>query len=575
MRRGFSMYSENIATNCLLLTEQTRPYEQLAGEIRQVHTEIARNNLDQAVANLEQMMKSLPATTGFLNTLGSLYKLLGRFKEAQHQFSKATQIDSSEPLAYINLAATLFEQGKSAEAQNVLEQVRKIRPKDLTLLKVLAGLHRANNQPEKEVQIHLSILEQFPKEVDSLLFLANFHLQSGNQILARQLFGIALESGTRNTLSPQELGNYLNFQWSNLEPFALGISPQHNPLLQKALVATEKKDWQTAIDCYSNALAVPGLNPLLIRPLQDKILHLKRMHQLNLSQAKCMGGELQELDAEEKSTGTPLPPGPLISQVCRHSAWATDWFKDRCRELNLSSDYFHRKSWEFCFVAQVLKENSMISEGKKGLGFGVGREQLVALFAKNKCKVVATDLAKEEATRLGWVDTDQHSNAIEEIFTPGFCDIEQFKQLVEFRNVDMNAIPPDLCREEFDFTWSACAFEHVGSIRQGKQFIQNQMRCLRPGGVAVHTTEFNLSSNEYTIDNESTVFYRRCDIEEMARALQAEGHQIELDLFPGDGTLDQYIDIPPYASHPRSHHLKVLIGRHISTSIGLVIHKKR
>ena len=38
--------------------------------------------------------------------------------------------------------------------------------------------------------------------------------------------------------------------------------------------------------------------------------------------------------------------------------------------------------------------------------------------------------------------------------------------------------------------------DRIGSIELGLQFIENSMATLRPGGVAVHTTEFNLEDGE-------------------------------------------------------------------------------
>jgi len=61
----------------------------------------------------------------------------------------------------------------------------------------------------------------------------------------------------------------------------------------------------------------------------------------------------------------------------------------------------------------------------------------------------------------------------------------------------MNAAPSDL--SDFDFCWSASAFEHFGSIDQGLAFIERIIECLKPGGRAVHTTELNVSSNDDTV----------------------------------------------------------------------------
>jgi len=62
----------------------------------------------------------------------------------------------------------------------------------------------------------------------------------------------------------------------------------------------------------------------------------------------------------------------------------------------------HRKMWEWLFVAEVLRERGMLALGHTGLGFGVGQEPLVALFAAAGCDVVATDQPAELASTSGW-----------------------------------------------------------------------------------------------------------------------------------------------------------------------------
>ncbi len=52
------------------------------------------------------------------------------------------------------------------------------------------------------------------------------------------------------------------------------------------------------------------------------------------------------------------------------------------------------------------------------------------------------------------------------------------------------------------------------------------MRTLKPGGLAVHTTEFNFLDEEHTIDNWPTVLYQRAHFERLAEALRADGHRV-------------------------------------------------
>ena len=198
----------------------------------------------------------------------------------------------------------------------------------------------------------------------------------------------------------------------------------------------------------------------------------------------------------------------------------------------------------------------------------MGREPLASFFAAQGCEIVATDLGTDSARETGWLDSNQHADSLTALNEAGLCDPEAFRRLVTYRVADMNAIPDDL--RGFDFTWSACSFEHVGSIELGEEFLVKQMECLRPGGVAVHTTEFNVRSDDETLSDGPTVLFRRRDIERMASRLSGLGHEIELDLNLGDGVADGTIDMPPYTHNP---HLKLQLGAYVTTSIGLIVRK--
>jgi hypothetical protein len=257
----------------------------------------------------------------------------------------------------------------------------------------------------------------------------------------------------------------------------------------------------------------------------------------------------------------------LRSCVCSQEQLESPAFRKWCARIR-QDPLLHRKQWEWCYIAQALYERGMLRPGRRGLGFGVGRELLVSLFAGFGCAIVATDMDQGEARKVGWTDTNQHAAGVDVLNETGLCPPEQFRRLVSQRTVDMNAIPSDL--RGFDFTWSACSFEHIGSIALGKEFVCRQMDCLRPGGVAVHTTEFNVSSNADTLDNTVTVLFRRRDLQDMARRLRANGHRIDLDLTLGTGVADNYVDEPPYRS---DFHLRLKIAQYVTTSIGLIVEK--
>lgn len=230
----------------------------------------------------------------------------------------------------------------------------------------------------------------------------------------------------------------------------------------------------------------------------------------------------------------------------------------------------NRKTWEFCFIAQALWERGMLAPGRRGLGFAVGREPLVALFAGLGCALVATDQDARRAELAGYVASGDHAADLEQLSVPALCDPALLTQRVTRRTVDMNAVPDDLAA--FDFTWSACAFEHLGSLGRGLAFVERQLTCLKPGGVAVHTTELNVSSDEDTLASGPTVLFRERDIRELAERLARAGHRITLDFARGDGDADLAVARPPY---PYSPHLKLLYDRFITTSMGLIIERAR
>jgi len=267
----------------------------------------------------------------------------------------------------------------------------------------------------------------------------------------------------------------------------------------------------------------------------------------------------------------------LRSQLCSAEslrspelrAWA-----DRLRPMWASGDedsrdvMLHRKMWEWLFIAEALRERGLLAPGRTGLGFGVGQEPLVALFADAGCDLVATDQPHGAAVASGWTDSEvEWAGGLEHLNTHGLCPDELFVRRVRFRPVDMNAIPDDL--RGFDFTWSSCALEHLGTLGAGADFVVAQMECLRPGGVAVHTTEYLVGSNDETVEAGGTVFYRRRDIEALVERLRRAGHTIDVDFTLGSTPEDLHVDVAPYTDV----HLRTRLGDYETTSLALVISK--
>lgn len=308
----------------------------------------------------------------------------------------------------------------------------------------------------------------------------------------------------------------------------------------------------------------------------------RRQQQLEAWNNKLLGALLaRQRFAEGKAgPGLPAPPAPLRvglqSGLCRQRDMEAPWMHHWCGQIRIAPLY-HRKLWEDGFVLQALWEAGILEPGRQALGFAVGQEPLPAYLAARGLQVLATDLDAGDPRANVWTATQQHAEA--GLFRPQLIARPDFDARVATRAVDMNAIPADL-HGRFDLVWSVCALEHLGSIEAGLRFIEESVRCLKPGGIAVHTTEFDLDAQGPVLDHATTVLFQRPHIEALARRLEAAGHAMApVDFSPGEDLLDGFIDQPPYpgqdcwplAFPQETPHLRLLTAGRVATSIGLII----
>ena len=266
-------------------------------------------------------------------------------------------------------------------------------------------------------------------------------------------------------------------------------------------------------------------------------------------------------------------------QPTRFNDYLQAWFQGTCDRLRLAP-ILHRKIWEEVYVVNTLEQAGMLAPGRRGIVFGVGQERLPAFFAGLGAQVLATDLAPDNASARDWIETAQHGS-LDKLYYPELVQREQFVSNLRFRHADMNDIADEL-DGGFDFCWSICAFEHLGSIEQGLRFVERTGRLLKPGGVAVHTTEFSYTDNERTIDHWPTVLFRRRDFVTLAERLTALGYELPpIDFDVGSSPVDFFVDVPPYPQHKSKYyqselsalHLKLLVDGFPATCYGLTFRR--
>ena len=311
----------------------------------------------------------------------------------------------------------------------------------------------------------------------------------------------------------------------------------------------------------------------------ERIRNLQALHW----NVKVLGAELaQRYYGDVRATRKPLHSDSfeLGWRPVRFKDFLQSWFVDTCDKLHVAP-LLHRKLWEEMYVVNTLAKTGALSPGKRGIVFGVGEERLPSYFSSFGASILATDLNPRESAAKGWIETAQHGS-LEKLFRRDLVDKNKFDRLVSFEYADMNNIA-SAWDGQFDFCWSVCAFEHLGSIANGLKFVERTGQLLKPGGVAVHTTEFNYASDDETIDNWVTVLLRKRDFELLAARLVKQGYVIpSIDFDVGDTPVDFFVDVPPYPGHKNylhsnlsALHLKLMVDGFPTTCFGLVFSKPR
>jgi hypothetical protein len=201
----------------------------------------------------------------------------------------------------------------------------------------------------------------------------------------------------------------------------------------------------------------------------------------------------------------------------------TDWLRRWQHVFGLDRRR-HRKWWEIATVCETLDSHQVLAPGKTGVGFGVGSDPLVKYFAERGADILATDLLDP-----AWIGTHHNFDGLQDL------------PRVQTARVDMNWLAGHVPTAAADFCWSVCAMDHVGTIWWLKRFVLNQMNCLRPGGIAVHTAEYTISHGLPRAGG--TVWLEAADLLDLASLAGGLGYEMApIDWFIGDRLEDHLID---------------------------------
>lgn len=252
-----------------------------------------------------------------------------------------------------------------------------------------------------------------------------------------------------------------------------------------------------------------------------------------------------------------VPLYEVTSKFCVRSDFDQPWHAQWIKRLGLTGKLL-RKEWEHTHISKALDERGLLAPGHRGLGFGVGKEPLVAAYASTGCSIVATDLSSEAWKTLDWATS---------LNSRGHCPAAEFEQRVTTRPLDMNSLDRDLTG--FDFAWSACSLDHLGTLWHSERFILNSLNCVRPGGWCVHTAEYSLDPRAPR--EGGTVYFTQSSLQRLIDTIQRLGHRVErIDWNLGNRSDDNHVDRPPWPGP----HLKLIGDGVVATSVLLIIQRQ-
>lgn len=315
----------------------------------------------------------------------------------------------------------------------------------------------------------------------------------------------------------------------------LGMHQPHPSMRNLRIAFTESKEFQLFQDSVISARKpVFGLPPFMLRPPPAGV---------------------------SWQFAPPTMETP-VSQLCTAAQFKEPVFTELAKAMELA-DCLHRSVWESVWIAAILATLGCIAPGKSALGLGVTRERIASLLASRGMSVSTIRMAETANADL------PQQYALLNLFYPTIVAIEDFDQLVRMTDGARGG-PLSDARADVDCVWSQAVAHRLGSAAAGADFIMRSMEALRPGGVAVHTLNLNLSSNTEPAAGEAFMAFRRADLDALTERLTQTGYEVlPSNLHPGLDEADALVDAPPFGLP----HLKVLVGGAVLGSFGLAIRK--
>src|SRR5688572_15464595 len=180
------------------------------------------------------------------------------------------------------------------------------------------------------------------------------------------------------------------------------------------------------------------------------------------------------------------PTQLTLNKVCRVADAANPRWQAGYRDLGFPSgeETFHRKICELNQTLYVLRTLPRLAPDAVALGIGCGHEEPMYFLANRVARVVATDLYQGE-----YIGGESDADVLEH--PAKYAPFNYRQDHLEVRR--MNGLSLDAAESTFDFAFCLSSIEHFGSINDKHKALREMFRVLKPGGVAVVTTEVVLN----------------------------------------------------------------------------------
>lgn len=177
---------------------------------------------------------------------------------------------------------------------------------------------------------------------------------------------------------------------------------------------------------------------------------------------------------------------PPINKVCRTADAGDPLWRRGYEDLGFSPgpEVFHRKIWEFNQALYGLRTLNRLAPEATALGIGCGHEEFMYFLANRIRRVIATDLYEGV-----WIGGESDADVLNH--PEKYAPFKYREDHLEVRRMDALAL--EAGDRSVDFVFCLSSIEHFGSRRDKLTSLREMHRILKPGGVAVLTTEVVLN----------------------------------------------------------------------------------